>query len=47
MKRIHLHALPLRLWHWANALIVIVLLITGFSVRMTGLPHCGRTIRFW
>lgn len=38
MKRIHLHALPLRLWHWANALIVIVLLITGFSVRMTGLP---------
>lgn len=38
MKRIHLHALPLRLWHWANALIVIILLITGFSVRMTGLP---------
>lgn len=38
MKRIHLHALPLRLSHWANALIVIILLITGFSVRMTGLP---------
>lgn len=38
MKRIHLHALPLRLWHWANALIVIVLLTTGFSIRIVGMP---------
>ena len=36
MKRIHLHPLPLRIWHWANALMVILLLITGIELRIPG-----------
>ena len=36
MKRIYLHPLPLRIWHWANALIVILLLITGIELRIPG-----------
>jgi thiosulfate reductase cytochrome b subunit len=36
MKRIHLHPLPLRIWHWANALMVIFLLITGIELRIPG-----------
>jgi len=37
MKKIYLHPLTLRLWHWANALMVVTLLITGFMVRMPGI----------
>jgi len=36
MKRIHLHPLPLRIWHWANALMVVLLLITGIELRIPG-----------
>lgn len=36
MKSIHLHPLPLRIWHWANALMVILLLITGIELRIPG-----------
>ena len=36
MKRIHLHPLPLRIWHWTNALMVILLLITGIELRIPG-----------
>jgi thiosulfate reductase cytochrome b subunit len=38
MKKVYLHPLPLRLWHWANALIVILLLGTGIHLRLTGIP---------
>ncbi len=36
MKKIHLHPLTLRIWHWANALMVILLLITGIELRIPG-----------
>jgi thiosulfate reductase cytochrome b subunit len=36
MKRIYLHPLPVRIWHWANALAVIALLATGFYLRVSG-----------
>jgi thiosulfate reductase cytochrome b subunit len=36
MKKIYLHPLPLRIWHWVNALIVILLLITGIKLRIPG-----------
>ncbi len=36
MRKISLHPLPLRIWHWANALIVIILLITGAEIRIQG-----------
>ena len=43
MKRIYLHPLPLRIWHWANALMVILLVITGIQLRISGVaslrPH--------
>ncbi len=38
MKRTYLHPLLLRAWHWSNALIVVLLLITGIQLRMTGIP---------
>jgi thiosulfate reductase cytochrome b subunit len=43
MKRIDLHPLPLRIWHWSNALLVILLIITGIQLRLSGVaslrPH--------
>ena len=37
MKRVYLHPLPLRIWHWVNALLVLVLLITGIQLRIPGI----------
>ncbi len=34
--KIYLHPLPLRIWHWANALMVILLFITGIELRISG-----------
>ncbi len=43
MKRINLHPLTLRVWHWSNALLVILLIITGIQLRLSGVaslrPH--------
>ncbi len=38
MKRTYLHPLPLRVWHWVNALIVALLLATGIRLRLAGIP---------
>lgn len=32
-----LHPLPIRIWHWANALLVFVLVVTGAQLRFTDL----------
>ncbi len=37
MKKTYLHPLGLRIWHWVNALIVIILLITGTQLRIEGM----------
>jgi thiosulfate reductase cytochrome b subunit len=34
MKRIHLHDLPVRIWHWANLAAFIILIVTGAQIRM-------------
>jgi thiosulfate reductase cytochrome b subunit len=43
MKQTYLHPLPLRIWHWINAFIVISLILTGFYLRFYGIaslkPH--------
>jgi len=43
MKKIYLHPLPLRIWHWGNAFLGITLLITGIQLRVPGIaslqPH--------
>jgi thiosulfate reductase cytochrome b subunit len=41
MKRIYLHPLPLRVWHWVNASLVILLLVTGIQLRVPGVPSLG------
>ncbi|HUK99558.1 MAG TPA: cytochrome b/b6 domain-containing protein [Nitrospirota bacterium] len=43
INKIYLHPLPLRMWHWANALIIAILIITGVQLRIPGVaslnPH--------
>jgi thiosulfate reductase cytochrome b subunit len=43
MKKIYLHRLPLRIWHWVNAILVIALIVTGVQLRIPGIaglrPH--------
>lgn len=36
MKKINLHPLPLRIWHWVNAFLVIFLIVTGIQLRIPG-----------
>jgi thiosulfate reductase cytochrome b subunit len=33
MTRVYVHPLPVRLWHWANAVGFVVLIATGFAIR--------------
>jgi thiosulfate reductase cytochrome b subunit len=37
MKRIYVHPLPVRLWHWLNALGFLLLIFTGLQIRYVGL----------
>ena len=37
MKGAYLHPLSIRIWHWVNAVIVLVLVATGIELRVTGL----------
>jgi len=43
MKPPCLHPLPLRIWHWTNAFIVVALIATGLHLRLQGIaalkPH--------
>jgi Ni/Fe-hydrogenase b-type cytochrome subunit len=39
MKRIYLHALPVRIWHWVNALCFFVLIVTGAQIRYRGIMN--------
>lgn len=33
MKKIYLHPLPVRVWHWINAIGFIILILTGVQIR--------------
>lgn len=35
MKRTYVHPLPVRIWHWLNALGFVLLIVTGFQIRYT------------
>ncbi|MDQ5986233.1 MAG: thiosulfate reductase cytochrome b subunit [Syntrophus sp. SKADARSKE-3] len=37
MKEIYLHPLPLRVWHWVNALMIMILIVTGIRLRISGI----------
>jgi thiosulfate reductase cytochrome b subunit len=34
MSKLYLHPLPVRIWHWTNAFIVLILIITGIQLRV-------------
>ncbi|MDD5244268.1 MAG: cytochrome b/b6 domain-containing protein [Syntrophorhabdaceae bacterium] len=34
MKKIYLHPLPVRIWHWSNAFLIIMLILTGIQLRI-------------
>jgi thiosulfate reductase cytochrome b subunit len=37
MKRIYLHPLPVRIWHWINAAGFIILILTGIQIRYSNI----------
>ena len=37
MHRIYLHPLPVRIWHWINAVTCVMLFLTGVQIRYVGL----------
>jgi len=37
MNKVYLHSSTIRVWHWLNALIVLILLITGIQLRVPGI----------
>jgi Ni/Fe-hydrogenase b-type cytochrome subunit len=39
MKKVYLHPLPVRIWHWINALAFIVLILTGLQIRIPDAWH--------
>jgi len=39
MKKIYLHPLPIRIWHWVNAAAFIILIVTGAQVRFGNILH--------
>ncbi len=36
MHRIYLHPLPVRIWHWINAVACVVLFLSGIQIRYIG-----------
>lgn len=39
MQKLYVHPLPVRIWHWINALGFIVLILTGIQLRYGELVH--------
>jgi len=39
MIKVYLHPLPIRIWHWVNALAFIILIVTGAQVRFGNVMH--------
>jgi thiosulfate reductase cytochrome b subunit len=37
MHRIYIHPLPVRIWHWINALGFVLMVLTGLQIRYVGL----------
>ena len=49
MQRTYVHPLPVRIWHWINALGFVLLIITGLQIRyaeLIGLMSFESAIRF-
>lgn len=37
MQRIYIHPLPVRIWHWTNAVGFVLMILTGLQIRYVGL----------
>jgi thiosulfate reductase cytochrome b subunit len=37
MKKIYLYPLPVRIWHWLNACLIFILILTGIQLRIPGI----------
>ena len=37
MHRLYVHPLPVRIWHWINALSFVLMIVTGIQIRYIGL----------
>ena len=37
MQRIYVHPLPVRVWHWINAVSFVLMILTGIQIRYVGL----------
>jgi formate dehydrogenase gamma subunit len=42
MTKVRLHTLPIRAWHWVNAFLIVLLLLTGVQLRAPDLSLFGR-----
>ncbi len=37
MHRLYIHPLPVRIWHWVNAVTCVMLVLTAVQIRYVGL----------
>ena len=37
MQRLYIHPLPVRIWHWVNAIGMVLMILTGLQMRYVGL----------
>ena len=47
MKKVYLHTLTIRVWHWINAAIIILLTITGIHLRAPGTEEVAKSLGLW
>ena len=47
MKKVFLHTLTIRIWHWINALIVIALMISGMQLRAPWIEDVAHKMGLW
>jgi len=36
MERLYVNPLPVRIWHWMNAIGFVLLIVTGLQIRYVG-----------
>jgi thiosulfate reductase cytochrome b subunit len=41
MKGLYLHPLPIRIWHWINAFLILALIVTGLQLRVPDMRIFG------
>ena len=37
MQKLYIHPLPVRIWHWINAIGIVLMILTGMQIRYVGL----------